>query len=63
MGLFHDFFTGKLHVYYGLVFLFGLSVWQILQCQFLWLFVLVICSGILVDLYIHDYKHLPTRRK
>jgi hypothetical protein len=63
MGLIRDFFTGRLHVYYGLIFLFALSILEIVyDHDFMWLFVLVIATGILVDLYVHRYSHLPFPR-
>jgi hypothetical protein len=59
MGLFRDFFRGKLHVYYGLILLWVVGIWQVLQSDFLWLLVVIVCTGCLVDLYIHRYEHLP----
>ena len=48
-----------MHDYYGLIIMFGLGVWQVLHGDYLWLVVVIISTGIFVDLWAHNFKHLP----
>lgn len=58
-SLWHKFWHGKLHVYYGLIIMLGVALWQVVSGNFIWLVVVVISSAIFADLWAHNYPHEP----